>query len=98
MPVAPERSSGFHPRIDEERRTMTDTPTSSFAKDIRPLFTDLDISHMKPAGMDLSSRDDVALHADAIYAAVRSGSMPPTGSGESPWTEEMCARFKQWQD
>jgi len=61
------------------------------------MFTDLDVEHMKPAGMDLSSRDDVAAHADAIYATVRSGTMPPKSSGEPPWTDEMCARFKAWQ-
>lgn len=35
----------------------SDSPLS-FAKDIFPLFTDADVSHMKPLGMDLSSHDD----------------------------------------
>ncbi len=68
-----------------------------FAKDIRPLFTDMDVAHMKPAGIDLSSRDDVTAHADAIYATVSSGSMPPSSSGEPRWTDAMCALFKRWQ-
>ena len=76
---------------------MTDERALSFAKDIRPMFTDLDVAHMKPAGMDLSRKDDVETHAGAIYAAVSSGMMPPPGSGEARWSAEMCARFKQWQ-
>lgn len=68
----------------------------SFAKDIRPLFTDTDVAHMK-AMMDLSDRDSVFQHADAIYETVASGSMPPPASGER-WTPEMCATFKAWKD
>lgn len=70
----------------------------SFAGDIRPMFTDMDVAHMKPFGMDLSSRDDVAGHADDIYKVVSSGAMPPSGSGEAPWTPEQCERFKEWQN
>jgi hypothetical protein len=76
---------------------MPDQPTLSFAKDIRPLFTDLDVLHMKPAGIDLSSRDDVEKHADAIYETVTSGSMPPKSSGEARWTDATCALFQEWQ-
>ena len=61
------------------------------------MFTDTDIAHMKPAGMDLSNRDDVQKNADAIYRAVSEGSMPPASSGEARWTAEMCQRFKDWQ-
>jgi hypothetical protein len=68
-----------------------------FKRDIRPMFTDMDIEHMRKA-MDLSSRDSAFLHADAIYKAVASGHMPPPSSGESPWTPEMCATFKAWKD
>jgi hypothetical protein len=73
------------------------TDKLSFAKDIRPMFTDLDVAHMKPKGMDLSSKDDVKAHADAIYSAVSGGIMPPPSSGEARWTADMCERFKQWQ-
>jgi hypothetical protein len=75
---------------------MTDSALS-FANDIRPMFTDLDVDHMKSAGMDLSSRDDVEGNAANIYATVSDGSMPPPGTGES-WTPEMCQRFKDWWD
>jgi uncharacterized membrane protein len=75
-----------------------DSPARSFAKDVRPMFTDTDVAHMKPAGLDLSSRDDVEKHADAIYRVVRDGSMPPGNSGEARWTDEMCQRFREWQN
>jgi hypothetical protein len=76
---------------------MTDTTAAlSFAKDIRPMFTQTDIDHMR-AFMDLSSRDSVFEHADAIYETVSSGAMPPRSSGEPAWTPQMCATFMQWQ-
>ena len=75
---------------------MTDSQTS-FAKDIRPMFTEMDIDHMKHAGMDLSNRDDVEKHGDAIYQTVSAGTMPPPSAGEPRWTSEMCATFKRWQ-
>lgn len=68
----------------------------SFARDIRPMFTDTDVAHMKKM-MDLSSRDSVFEHADAIYATVSTGTMPPPNTGEK-WTPEMCAKFKAWQE
>lgn len=69
----------------------------SFARDIRVMFTEMDIEHMKRS-MDLSNRESVLEHADVIYAAVLSGHMPPPTSGETRWTEDMCARFKAWKD
>jgi hypothetical protein len=76
---------------------MTDALALSFAKDIRPMFTDLDVAHMKPAGIDLSNKASVETHAEAIYGAVSQGTMPPPKSGEARWSPEMCERFKQWQ-
>jgi hypothetical protein len=77
---------------------MSNTPaTTSFARDIRPMFTDLDVNHMRAAGLDLSSFNEVAASADAIYQTVSDGTMPPKSSGEARWTDAMCALFKQWQ-
>jgi hypothetical protein len=76
---------------------MTDEALS-FERDIRPMFTDLDVEHMKPIGIDLSDAADVKLNAEAIYATVRGGSMPPPGSGEARWSPDMCERFKKWID
>jgi hypothetical protein len=74
---------------------MNDSKAPSFATDIRPLFTDLDVDHMKPLGVDLSSHDDVAKNADGILAVVTDGTMPPPGTGER-WTTEMCDTFQRW--
>ena len=74
---------------------MSDQPLS-FAKDIRPMFTDIDVAHMKSAGMDSSSYGDVKQHAIGIYAVVSEGTMPPPGTGEK-WSAQMCQTFKQWQ-
>lgn len=76
---------------------MTDEHPLTFANDIRPMFTDMDVAHMKPAGIDLSDAASVKLHADAIYRTVSTGSMPPQSSGEARWTAQMCETFKQWQ-
>ncbi|HZY98616.1 MAG TPA: hypothetical protein VFE36_03500 [Candidatus Baltobacteraceae bacterium] len=67
----------------------------SFAKDIRPMFTDTDVDHMSFA-MDLSDAADVAKNADAILAVVKDGSMPPARSGGVRWTDEMCDKFESW--
>jgi tyrosinase len=76
---------------------MSNGDTLSFAADIRPMFTDMDVAHMKGLGIDLSDRNDVMAHADAIYGTVSSGAMPPPASGEVRWSAEMCDRFKRWQ-
>jgi hypothetical protein len=70
----------------------------SFAADIRPLFTDADVEHMKSYGLDLSSRDDVAKHAKNILSVVTAGTMPPPADGGKPWSEEMCETFRQWME
>jgi uncharacterized membrane protein len=76
---------------------MSNQPLS-FARDIRPMFTDMDVDHMEPFGIDLSSPEDVAKNADAIYETVSQKTMPPKNSGEPQWTDDMCARFKEWQN
>lgn len=77
---------------------MADESALSFARDIRPMFTDLDVEHMKPLGFDLSSYNDVKTGAEAIYTTVSDGSMPPPGSGEARWSPEMCERFRSWME
>lgn len=76
---------------------MAEAGSLSFAADIRPLFTDIDVAHMQGAGMDLSNRDDVEKHAKNILAVVTDGSMPPPGTGER-WTPDMCAKFQRWME
>jgi hypothetical protein len=69
----------------------------SFAKDIAPLFTAMDVDHMQMA-FDLSNRDSVWQHAEAIYGTVSQGTMPPPSSGEPRWTAAMCATLRSWID
>ena len=67
--------------------------STSFAKDIRPLFRAKDINSMKKA-FDLSNYDDVRSHADAILGRVSAGSMPCDGS----WPKEQVDVFRRWVD
>jgi hypothetical protein len=67
------------------------TQSSSFAKDIRPLFRAKDINAMKKA-FDLSDYDDVRSHADAILGKVSAGSMPCDG----PWPQDQVDLFRRW--
>jgi hypothetical protein len=70
----------------------------SFAQDIRPLFTDMDIAHMKGAGVlldDFEYLRDPA-HAQKVLDAVSTGAMPPQGSGEPSWPPESVQLFRDW--
>jgi hypothetical protein len=69
-----------------------------FEADILPLFTTMDIEHMKPAGVSL---DDYAYmsepdNATRVYKALADASMPPRDSGEPPWSERKLQLFKDW--
>jgi hypothetical protein len=70
----------------------------SFAGDIRPLFTDMDIAHMKNFGVALDDfgymRDPA--HAQKVLDAVSAGRMPPISSGESPWSSDNVQLFRDW--
>ena len=73
--------------------------TTSFAADIRPLFTDRDIQGMKK-GFDLTSYDEVKAHASAIYDRIRGigGAVmpPPPPLGEGPWPQSHIDLFAEW--
>ena len=67
------------------------TQSTSFAKDIRPLFRAKDINAMKKA-FDLSSYDDVRTHADAIFGKISAGAMPCDG----PWPQAQVDLLRRW--
>ncbi len=70
-------------------------PTSSYAKDIRPLFRQMDIDEMiSVAQFDLSKHDDVKQHANDIYERVKSGDMPC----DAAWSPANVKLFKDWMD
>ncbi len=68
--------------------------TLSFAADIRPLFRSYDVESMKPAGIDLSSYEDVKKKAQSIYARLSAKDMPCDG----PWSDNDVQKFKEWMD
>ncbi len=66
----------------------------NFAADIRPLFRSYDVESMKPAGIDLSSYEDVKQKAQSIYARLSAKDMPCDG----PWNDQFIQRFKNWME
>jgi hypothetical protein len=73
---------------------------TSFKTDIVPLFTSMDIEHMSRLEVPL---DDYAYmsqpdNAAGVYHQVSDGTMPPSASGEQPWSEDKVQLFKQWMD
>jgi hypothetical protein len=49
---------------------------------------------MKPAGIDLSSYEDVKKKAQSIYARLSAKEMPCDG----PWSADSIQKFKEWMD
>jgi hypothetical protein len=70
----------------------------SFARDIRPLFTDMDVEHMKHGGVLLDDYDYMRDpgHAQKVLETVSTGSMPPSSSGEPPWSQDSVQLFRDW--
>ena len=74
--------------------------TVSFETDILPLFTSMDVDHMGRLGLsldDYSSMSQPAI-ASAVHDTVSSGRMPPSDSGEQPWSQDKVQLFKAWMD
>ncbi len=68
--------------------------TLSFATDIRPLFRSSDVESMKPAGLDLSSYEEVKKRAQVIFARLSAKEMPCDG----PWSDGHLQTFKKWME
>ncbi len=64
---------------------------TTFERDIRPLFRQLDIQSMA-SRFDLRSYEAVKANASAIYARLADGSMPCDGA----WSADQVARFERW--
>ena len=70
----------------------------SFATNIRPMFSDMDIAHMKNFGVlldDLGYMRDPA-NAQKVLNMVSSGAMPPGNSGETSWSPDQVELFRNW--
>ncbi len=73
-----------------------------FRTSIRPLFTDIDIAHMKKA-FDLSRYEDVRANAQIILGRLMGSTgavMPPPApkGGTGPWKPDQVALFRRWID
>jgi hypothetical protein len=70
----------------------------SFAQGIRPLFTEMDIAHMKGFGVLLDDFDYMRdqAHAQKVLDAVSAQAMPPASSGEPPWSPDNVQLFQDW--
>jgi hypothetical protein len=87
--------------MTKKRSKQKKAPKVSFARDIRPLFRAVDISHMKPHGVKL---DDYTFmsdpdHANKVLGALApdEGKPPPMPPGGPFWTANQLALFAQWQ-
>ena len=76
-------------------------PHVSFARDIKPLFRSVDISHMKRYKINL---DDYTFmsnpdNANKVLRALspHDGKPPSMPPGGPYWTEDQLALFAQWQ-
>ena len=76
-------------------------PQISFAADIKPLFRDVDISHMKRFGVKLDDYTYMSNpnNADKVLSNLsRHNSEPPSMPPGGPyWTEAQLGLFTQWQ-
>ena len=77
-------------------------PRISFERDIRPLFRDIDVEHMKVHGIPLDDYTFMSTpeNADKVLETLSPGDaepplMPPGGPY---WTEDQLALFAQWQE
>ena len=72
-----------------------DTPSEggvvSFERQVKPLFRSRDRDSML-SHFDLWSYDDVSMHASAIEAQLRGGTMPCDGA----WPAERVDLFQMW--
>jgi hypothetical protein len=68
----------------------------SFAKDIRPLFRDGDVSCMATKGVSLDDPTWMCVPSNAqdVYVQVSTGAMPP----DAPWSTDRISLFKRWMD
>lgn len=72
--------------------TSSVNPNPTWYGDIRSMFTQTDITHMRSQGFDLSSYSFVKQHAAEIYQQVATGNMPP----RNPWSADYVETFYNW--
>jgi hypothetical protein len=78
-------------------RMTTPGITTSFTRDILPLFRPIDIEHMRDIRIDLSQYNSVRESADVIRERVQGpeeSRMPP--EPDQPWTKAQIDLFAKW--
>ena len=77
-------------------------PQVSFSADIKPLFREVDISHMKRFRVELDSYTYMSNpdNANKVLAALspNDGEPPTMPPGGPYWTADQLALFTQWQN
>ena len=85
----------------KEQSKHKDAPKVSSARDIRPLFRAVDISHMKRYKINLGDYTFMSNpdHANKVLRTLSPhGDDPPSMPPSGPyWTEDQLALFAQWQ-
>jgi hypothetical protein len=72
----------------------------SFSKDVKPMFREVDIDHMKVHGVyldDFQYMSDAAnnyANAQAVLATLKGQTMPPGGPF---WTAEQLGLYDKWR-
>ena len=88
--------------MPKPHRKITQPPKQvSFARDIRPLFRDVDILHMARHGITLNDCTFMSDpdNADKVLRALSpdEGDPPSMPPGGPYWTTDQLALFAQWQ-
>lgn len=84
---------------DALRKAEAGAASVSFAKDIKPLFREVDIDHMEPIGYPLGDYEFMSdptgnySHANAVFTALKNKRMPPRGPF---WTQAQLDLFSNW--
>jgi hypothetical protein len=84
--------SSFHAGATDAGSHTALSGPPTWTNDIRKLFTEVDVEHMRPRGYDLSNFDDVKAKSADILSAVQNKRMPPG----NPWPPEWVDLFKAW--
>ena len=72
----------------------------SFSKDVRPMFREVDVNHMKVHGVHLddfrymSDATNNYANAEAVQASLAGHTMPPGGPF---WTAEQLGLYNKWR-
>ena len=76
-------------------------PPVSFSADIKPLFRDIDVSHMKSYRVELDNHAYMSIpdNANRVLATLSplDGQLPSMPPGGPYWTAAQLALFVEWQ-